>query len=98
MKAIGRLLTMSADHKQNQLAADVYNYGFTNSGVYAGWDGSALFAANHITDAGATGQNTFGSGSTITVTRSRRPLSARLWASSPPRSTTRAIRCRSSAS
>ena len=68
MKAIGKLLTMSADHKQNQLAADVYNYGFTNSGQHAGWDGSALFAANHLTDAGATGVNTFGSGSTVTVT------------------------------
>lgn len=68
MKRIAQLITNSMDHRNNQLAADVYTYGFTNSGNYAGWDGSALFAANHATDVGNIGVNTFGSGSTINVT------------------------------
>lgn len=63
----GKMMRNSLDQKQNVRLADVLNGGFTNSGVYAGWDGSAFFASDHATEIGNIGVNTIGSGGAYTV-------------------------------
>ena len=63
----GKMMRNSLDQKQNVRLADVMNGGFTNSGTYAGWDGSAFFASDHATEIGNIGVNTIGSAGSYTV-------------------------------